>query len=179
MLGLCMQDEPTVSKETSTSDLCDRHEDLLEAGELQIIQGTWQWFGARRSFEGPVRLLQVFEDNSLVADALRGAGEGAVLVVDGGGSLRRALIGGNLAQAAQLNGWAGALVYGAVRDTREIDAAAIGVCALGACPRRSIKRGQGQRDGAVSFGGVTIRPGAWIYADADGILVSSRRLGGS
>jgi regulator of ribonuclease activity A len=168
-----------MTNDTSTTDLCDRHEDLLDSGELQIVQGAWQWFGARRCLAGPARLLQVFEDNSLVADALRGAGDGAVLVVDGGGSLRRALIGGNLAQSAQQNGWAGALVYGAVRDTREIDAAAIGVCALGACPRRSIKRGQGQRDIAVSFGAVTIRPGAWIYADEDGILVSARRLGSS
>jgi len=167
-----------MTNEASTTDLCDRHEDLLETGELQVVQGSWHWYGARRCFAGPARLVQVFEDNSLVAEALREAGDGAVLVVDGGGSLRRALIGGNLAQAAEQNGWAGALIHGAVRDTREIDAAAIGVCALGVCPRRSIKRGQGQRDSAVSFGAVTIRPGAWIYADADGILVSARRLGG-
>jgi regulator of ribonuclease activity A len=163
----------------STTDLCDAHEDLLEAGELQVVYGAWQWFGQRRAFAGPARPLQVFEDNSLVAEALKRPGQGAVLVVDGGGSLRRALIGGNLAQAAQANGWAGALVHGAVRDRGEIDAAQIGICALGLCPRRSVKRGQGVADVAVGFGAATIRPGAWVYADADGILVSARELGGA
>jgi len=156
----------------ATTDLCDQHEALIESGALQIVQGTWTALGGKISFGGPARLVYAFEDNSLVAESLQGAGHGAVLVVDGGGSLRRALVGGNLARAAQSNGWAGILVYGAVRDADEIDAAAIGVRALGLCPRRSVKRGLGRRDEPLTFSGVTIRPGDWIYADRDAILVS-------
>lgn len=163
----------------STTDLCDVHEALMESGELQVVQAAWQWFGSARSFAGPARPLQVIDDNSLVGEALKRPGEGAVLVIDGGGSLRRALIGGNLARAAQANGWAGAVVHGAVRDRAELDAVPIGICALGLCPRRSVKRGQGVAGIAVSFGGATIRPDAWIYADADGILVSAGRLHGT
>ena len=165
-----------MSEGWSTTDLCDAHEDLLDCGELQVVHGAWQWFGQRRAFAGPARPLLVFEDNSRVGEALKQPGQGAVLVIDGGGSLHRALIGGNLALAAQANGWAGAVVHGAVRDRAEIDAARFAICALGLCPRRSVKRGQGIADVAVSFGGATIRPGAWVYADADGILVSVREL---
>lgn len=162
----------------STTDLCDAHEDLLESGEVQVVQCAWQWFGARRAFAGPARVLLAFEDNSLVADALRKPGQGSVLVIDGGGSLRRALVGGNLAQAAQANGWTGIVVHGMVRDRAELDAAEVGICALGLCPRRSVKRGQGVPDVALAFGGATIRAGDWIYADADGVLVSRRCLAG-
>jgi regulator of ribonuclease activity A len=160
----------------ATTDLCDEREDLLESGELQIVQGQWLCLGARQAFGGQVRLACAFEDNSVVASALQESGDGAVLVVDAGGSLRRAMLGGNLARTAAANGWAGVVVHGAVRDAQEIDGAAIGVRALGLCPRRSIKRGQGQRDSSVTFCGVTIVPGAWLYADRDGILVSSRSL---
>jgi regulator of ribonuclease activity A len=166
-----------MSQGWATTDLCDAHEGLLEAGELQILPGPWMVLGARVAFAGPVRLVQAFEDNSVVASALQEPGQGAVLVVDAGRSLRRAMLGGKLARAAETNGWAGVVVDGAVRDAAEIDLAAIGVRALGLCPRRSVKRGQGQRDLAVTVGGIVVRPGAWLYADRDGILVSSRDLG--
>jgi len=160
----------------TTSDLCDAHEDLLESGLLQIVQGRWIALGAPAGFCGRARTLRVFEDNSLVARALKEPGQGCVLVVDAGASLRRAVVGGNLARAAADNGWSGLLVHGAVRDADEIDAAPIGVRALGLCPRRSVKRGQGQCEVAVTFGGVTIAPAAWIYADRDAILVAAERL---
>ncbi len=160
----------------STSDLCDAHEDLLETGIVQIVQGRWIALGGRPAFCGPARTLRVYEDNSLVAQALHGAGEGAVLVVDAGASLMRAIVGGNLALAAADNGWAGIVVHGAVRDADEIDSAAIGVRALGLCPRRSVKRGQGQRGVALTLCGATVAPDAWIYADRDAMLVSGRRL---
>jgi len=160
----------------STTDLCDAYEDLLDSGELQIVQGAWLAFGARQAFSGPVRLARAFEDNSVVAAALQEAGQGAVLVVDGGGSMRRAMLGGNLARAAAANGWVGIVVHGAVRDVEEIDATAIGVRALGLCPRRTAKRGLGKRDVPVSFCGVTMRPGCWLYVDRDSMLVSPREL---
>jgi regulator of ribonuclease activity A len=161
----------------ATADLCDAHEALFETGELQVLPGPWLALGARVAFAGPVRLVQAFEDNSLVASTLQEAGGGAVLVVDAGRSLRRAMLGGNLARAAETNGWAGVVVDGAVRDAGEIDAARIGVRALGLCPRRCVKRGQGQRDASVTVGAIAVRPGAWLYADRDGVLVSSRDLG--
>jgi len=160
----------------TTTDLCDAHEDLLEAGLVRIVQGPWLTLGATESFCGQARVLRAFEDNSLVAELLKSAGDGAVLVVDAGASLRRAMLGGNLARAGAQNGWAGIVMHGAVRDADEIDAAPIGVRAVGLCPRRSLKRGQGQRNVAVSFRGVTVKPGAWIYADRDSILVAPHRL---
>ena len=159
-----------------TTDLCDAHEDRIADGRLLALTPGWLHFGRRMAFAGPAATLKVFEDNSLVADTVRTAGGGRVLVIDGGGSLRCALVGGNLAQAAAANGWQGIVVNGAVRDADELDALDIGIRALALHPVRSVKRGQGQRDLVVSMPGALVRPGDWIYADRDGVLVSREPL---
>jgi regulator of ribonuclease activity A len=160
----------------ATTDLCDANEARLDDGSLRILSPLLRAWGRRLAFAGPAATVRCFEDNTLVRSRLETPGEGRVLVVDGGGSLRCALLGGNLAVLAERNGWAGVLVHGCVRDTAEIDACAIGVRALAAMPRRSRKLGGGIIDVAVDFGGVTIAPGHWIYADADGVLVSDVQL---
>lgn len=164
----------------ATTDLCDANEPALADGRLQVMQPTGLVaLGQRAAFCGPAVTLKLFEDNSLLADAVKTPGQGRVLVVDAGGSLRCAVLGGNLATAAARNAWAGIVIYGCARDAGEIDAADLGVRAIALHPRRSIKRGEGQRDLAVSFLGVTIRPGDWIYVDADGVLVSTVALTGA
>ena len=133
-------------------------------------------FGAAARFSGPVATVRCLEDNSRVREAVNSPGEGRVLVVEGGGSVRRALVGGNLAAAAAKNGWAGIVVDGAVRDVAELAAAGIGIKALALMPLRSVKRNQGERDLAVEIQGVPVRPGDWLYADEDGIVVSAAPL---
>lgn len=160
----------------ATTDLCDAHEDLLDAGSLRIVAPGMRAFGRANRFAGAAVTLKVFEDNSLVRTLLGEPGAGRVLVVDGGGSMRCALVGGNLAVLGARNGWAGIVVNGAVRDTVELDACTIGIRALGTHPQKSVKRNSGERDVAVQFPGAVVRPGNWVYADADGILVSDRRL---
>lgn len=120
--------------------------------------------------------MRCLEDNSRVREAVNSPGEGRVLVVDGGGSVRRALVGGNLAAAAAQNGWAGVVVDGAVRDLAELSAAGIPVKALALMPLRSVKRGEGQAGLPVEIQGVWVRPGDWLYADDDGIVVSAVAL---
>ncbi|HWS76293.1 MAG TPA: ribonuclease E activity regulator RraA [Quisquiliibacterium sp.] len=159
-----------------TTDLCDAHEDLLADGSLRVLAPLFRAYGGRPEFAGPVATLRCFEDNSLVRTALEEPGNGRVLVVDGGGSLRCALLGGNLAKLAEKNGWAGVIVNGCVRDVDEIDACAIGVRGLASHPRKSDKRGIGQRDVVVEFAGSRIAPGEWCYADRDGVLVSAKPL---
>ncbi|NCW84911.1 MAG: ribonuclease E inhibitor RraA, partial [Oxalobacteraceae bacterium] len=127
-------------------------------------------------FSGPARTLKVFEDNVLVRAALETPGEGSVLVIDGGGSLRCALVGGNLGVLAQNNGWAGIIVNGCVRDSEELNQCDVGIRALAVHPRRSIRKGLGEKDLVVDIAGVMVRPGDWVYADADGILVSEVAL---
>jgi regulator of ribonuclease activity A len=150
----------------TTTDLCDGHP------EAQVCEPVFLAWGGRTAFSGPITTLKVFEDNSMVREAVGLAGEGRVLVVDGGGSLRCSLFGGNLAVTAAENGWAGVVVHGAVRDVDEIDAQPIGVRALAAFPRRSA-RGlhSGQAGLPVLFAGVVFREGAWLCADRDGIVV--------
>jgi regulator of ribonuclease activity A len=150
----------------ATTDLCDEH------AEIQVCEPVFQAFGGRLAFSGPIATLKVFEDNTLVRDAVGQPGEGRVLVVDGGGSLRCSLFGGNLAVAAAGSGWAGVVVYGAVRDVDELAAQPIGVRALALFPRKS-ERGThpGQVDVPVIFAGVTFRAGNWLCADRDGIVV--------
>ena len=154
-----------------TADLIDAHGDKLQSCELQFRQ-----YGGRRNFHGPVRTIRTREDNALLKQVLADPGHGAVLVVDGGGSLRTALIGDVIASAALNNGWAGVIIFGAVRDTVALGQLDLGVKALGSNPRKSGKAGTGSRDIAVSFGGVTFTPGAWVYSDDDGIVVSATKL---
>lgn len=160
----------------ATTDLCDAHEDLLAGGVPRVVMVPLLAFGQRQRFAGPAATLKLFEDNSLLAEAVKSAGAGRVLVVDAGASTRCAVLGGNLAAAAAANGWAGVLVAGAVRDADEIDACAIGIRALALCPRRSVKRGQGERGLAIDFLGVRVTPGDWVYVDRDGVLIADRAL---
>jgi regulator of ribonuclease activity A len=120
--------------------------------------------------------LKIFEDNSLVREMFAENGVGKVLVIDGGGSLRCALVGDQLAILAKKNGWEGAVVCGCIRDSGDINEIDIGLRALNTHPQKSIKKGAGDRNIAVAFGGVTFNPGEWLYADEDGILVSSNSL---
>jgi regulator of ribonuclease activity A len=156
----------------ATCDLCDANEEKLADGSLVILPPIFQKFGKHIRFAGPARTLKVFEDNVLVRSTLETPGEGSVLVVDGGGSLRCALVGGNLGVLAQNNGWAGIIVYGCVRDSEELNQCNIGIRALAAHPRRSIRKGVGEKDLAVDIAGVMVRPGNWVYVDADGVLIS-------
>lgn len=160
----------------ATCDLCDDHPTRLENGSLRVLPPVFRQFGKRASFSGPATTLKVFEDNALVRATLEAPGNGHVLVIDGGGSMRRALVGGQLGLLAQDNGWAGIVVYGCVRDSVELAECDVGIRALGLHPRKSEKKGTGERNAAVDIGGVPVNPGDYIYADADGILVSEERL---
>jgi len=164
-----------MSPDFSTCDLCDAHK-ADDSGAFRVLPPVFRDFGRRAKFFGPVSTVKCHEDNSLVKAALDEPGEGRVLVVDGGGSLRRALVGGNLAAAAARNGWAGIVVDGCVRDTAELAEADVGIRALALMPLPTEKRGQGQRDVVVSVQGVAVRPGDWIYADADGTVVAAQPL---
>jgi regulator of ribonuclease activity A len=148
-------------------DLCDAHADVV-----RVAEPLFRSFGGRAAFGGPIRTVKCFEDNSLVAERLREPGDGAVLVVDGGGSSRCALVGDNLAQAASDNGWAGVLVYGCVRDVDELAAIDVGIQAMGSNPLRSIKRGEGLRDVVVDFAGLRFVPDQFVYCDRNGVVVA-------
>ena len=160
----------------ATTDLCDAHEERIARGSLQVAQALFQRFGGAIAFCGPAVTVRAFEDNSLVRALLEEAGEGRVLVVDGGGSMRCALVGGNLGKLGQNNGWGGIVVNGCVRDTAELAECSIGIRALGSHPQKSQKKGAGERDVRVRFAGVTIVPGNWIYADLDGLLIADAQL---
>lgn len=159
----------------ATCDLCDQHKND-HSGAFRVLPPAFRDFGAVRAFCGPVTTVKCFEDNSLVKAAVDSPGQGRVLVVDGGGSLRRALLGGNLGAAAARNGWAGVVIDGCVRDVAELAGHAVGIRALAAMPLPTEKRNEGQRDVPVQIQGVWVRPGDWLYADADGIVVGSQRL---
>jgi regulator of ribonuclease activity A len=160
----------------ATTDLCDDHPQLLEDGRLAVLPPVFKHYGQRTTFSGRVTTLKVFEDNALVRATLEAPGNGNVLVIDGGASLRRALVGGQLALLAQDNGWAGIVVDGCVRDSDEINGCDIGVRALGAHPQKSAKKGVGERNVRVVVAGVAVNPGDWVYADADGILIAQQKL---
>lgn len=158
--------------EFATADLCDKHEDALRSGALRVVAPMFRAFGARRTFSGPIATLKVFEDNSFVRKTLEEPGLGRVLVIDGGGSLRRALVGDQLAMLGARNGWSGIVVNGCIRDSAAIETMDIGVLALGSHPQKTDKKNIGETNLAVTFGGVTFHPGEWLYADSDGVLVS-------
>ena len=167
----------------ATCDLCDAHEAEIH-GALRVLPPVLRDFGAPRPFCGPVHTLRCPEDNARVREAVNSPGAmdtprgrvGRVLVIDGGGSLRRALVGGNLAVAAAQNGWAGIVVDGCVRDVAELRACGIPIRALALMPLRTEKRGQGQAGEPVQIQGIWVRPGDWLYADEDGIVVADRAL---
>jgi regulator of ribonuclease activity A len=160
----------------ATTDLCDDHPSLLEDGSLRVLPPVFRHYGKRAQFAGPAVTLKVHEDNALVRATLETPGEGRVLVVDGGGSLRRALVGGQLGLLAQNNGWAGVIVDGCVRDSAELAQCDVGIMALATHPQRSARDGVGKRDVPLQIAGVAVIPGDWIYADADGVLVAQRKL---
>jgi len=151
----------------AVADLSDAHPDAA------ICAPVFRDYGGRTRFHGPIRTLKLFEDNALLRITLETPGDGAVLVVDGGGSMRCALVGGNLGALAVANGWSGILVNGCVRDSAELATQALGVKALGTHPRKSAK-GQhgGLIDRPVEFAGVRFVPGHWLYADEDGVLLA-------
>lgn len=154
-----------------TADLCDAFDD-----KVSVVAPMFRSFGGRSSFGGPIATLKLFEDNSLVRKALESLGNGRVLVIDGGASMRCALVGDQLAQLGVSNGWAGIIVHGCIRDARAVGAMDIGVFALGTHPRKSVKRNVGEADIAITFGGVNFQPGHYVYADEDGVIVSPTAL---
>jgi regulator of ribonuclease activity A len=149
----------------TTADLSDAYPDAAVARPGFID------FGGRARFSGPIRTVRCWEDNSLVRATLETAGNGAVLVVDGGGSMNCALLGDRLGVLAASNGWLGVIVNGCVRDSAELARLDLGVRALATTPRRSDKRNTGDVDLPVTFAGVTFTPGEWVYVDEDGIVV--------
>lgn len=157
-----------------TCDLCDSHKNDTD-GDFRVLPPVFREFGGRAAFAGAVATVKCHEDNTLVKAAVDAPGHGRVLVVDGGGSLRRALVGGNLAAAAARNGWAGVVVDGCVRDVAELAGCELGIRALAAMPLPTEKRNQGQSDVPVQIQGVWVRPGDWLVADADGIVVMAAR----
>ena len=155
----------------ATSDLVDAHD-----GKLQSCAIPFRQFGGHLRFYGSVRTLKTFEDNATLKAIVSTPGDGTVLVVDGGGSLRAALVGDVIAGIARDNGWAGLILWGAVRDTVALAGIEIGIKALGSNPWKSGKTGAGSVDVPITFGGVTFRRGDWVYSDEDGLLVSPARL---
>ena len=152
-------------------DLCDQHGDAL-----QVAAPLFHDYGGKPLFHGQAVTLSCFEDNSLVRELVARPGQGKVMVIDGGGSLRRALLGDQLAIKAVEQGWEGILIHGAVRDVGTLATLALGVKALAACPVKTEKLGQGKLDAVLSFAGVTIQPGDYVYADLNGVLISGAKL---
>jgi regulator of ribonuclease activity A len=156
---------------TKTADLYDEHGD-----QLQVVEPMFRSYGGQPAFAGRVVTVKVHEDNKLVRSELEKDGSGQVLVIDGGGSLRSALVGGNIAKLASDYRWAGIIVYGCIRDAVEVAGTPIGVLALATCPVKPKKNGFGEVGVAVRFGSVTFKPGGYVYADEDGVVVAPGKL---
>lgn len=152
----------------TTPDLCDDH-----PGEVRVLAPILRTFGGREAFFGPALTITCHEDNSRVKELVSTPGEGRVMVVDGGGSVACALLGDMLAQSAADNGWAGLVIHGAVRDVEILRTIDLGVQALAPIPLRSDRQGAGEVGADVSFGGVRIASGDWVYADANGVVATS------
>ncbi len=155
----------------TTADLCDEFESLVK-----ISEPLFQDYGQIKSFFGEIATVKVFEDNVLVRKTLETEGRKRVLLVDGGASTRVALVGDQLAQIAYDNGWAGIVVNGCIRDSAEIAKIPIGIKALNTVPKKSIKKGLGEVDVPVEFGGLVFNSGSFLYADLDGVIVSEKNL---
>lgn len=155
----------------SVPDICDEFYE-----EIRVLDPVFRDFGARRRFCGPIVTVKCFEDNSLVREQVQSEGRGRVLVVDGGGSTRRALLGDQLAASAAQNGWQGLLIYGCVRDVEILETIDLGIKALNSIPVKTDKRGEGQLDLPVHFAGAQIVPGEYLYADVNGVIVAVRDL---
>ena len=155
----------------SLPDICDQFID-----EIVVFDPVFRDFGGKRRFCGEIMTLRCFEDNSLLAETVRTPGRERVLVVDGGGSLRRALLGDLLAAAAMENGWQGLVINGAVRDVEILETIDLGIKALAACPVKTDKRGEGQLGVPLRFAGAQLEPGQFIYSDANGIIVARNKL---
>jgi len=164
-----------MSENFATCDFCDVHKNDTD-GVFRVLPPVFRDFGKRVKFSGQVSTVKCFEDNTLVKAAVDSPGLGRVLVVDGGASLRRALVGGNLGKAAAKNGWAGVIVDGCVRDVAELAECDVGIRALASMPLPTEKRNEGQKDIAVQIQGVWVRPDDYLYADEDGIVVSPTPL---
>ena len=156
----------------TTADLYDKYGD-----DLKVALPIFKDYGAKRIFHGPISTVKAHEDNSLVRTALEESGKGRVLIVDGNESLRCAMLGDMLAKLGMENGWSGIIVFGCIRDADVIATIDIGVKALNTNPRKSLKRGLGDRDIPVSFAGITFNVGEYVYADTDGIIVSEKKIG--
>lgn len=154
-----------------TPDLCDDF-----PNDVRVCEPMFTNFGGIESFGGKIVTVKCFEDNSLVKESASKPGEGQVMVVDGGGSLRKALLGDMIAEEAVKNGWAGLIIYGCVRDVDALMQMDLGVQALAAIPLKTEKRGIGDLNVPVTFGGVTFNPGEYVYADNNGVIVSAKSL---
>ena len=156
----------------TTADLYDKYGD-----DLKVALPIFKDYGAKRIFHGPISTVKAHEDNSLVRTALEEPGEGRILIIDGDESLRCAMLGDMLAKLGTENGWSGIIVFGCIRDADVIATIDIGVKALNTNPRKSLKRGLGDRDIPVSFAGITFNVGEYVYADTDGVIVSEKKIG--
>lgn len=160
----------------STPDLCDAYEADIENGSIRVLDGIFKNYGLQYSFFGQAVTIKCFEDNSVVKELVATPGEGRVIVMDGGGSLRRAILGDMLAEKAAINGWAGLVINGCIRDCDQIAKTNIGVKAINTHPMKTVKRGIGDLNVMVTFAGQTIKPGDWVYSDNNGIIVSDKPL---
>lgn len=158
----------------ATADLCDTHEGKVPG--LRVAAPIFRSFGGKTAFSGQIATLKLFEDNGLVRQMLDTPGNGRVLVVDGGGSLRRALLGDQLAALAVKNGWAGLVIWGCIRDSVAIGTMDLGVFALGTIPLKTVKKNLGEQNVAVRFADLDFIPGEWLYADEDGLIASPMPL---
>ncbi len=159
----------------STPDSCDKYENDESVG-LRVLDSIFTNYGGLKQFYGKVVTIKCFEDNSLLKELAGTPGKGRVIVMDGGGSLRRAILGDMIAANAVKNGWAGLIINGCVRDVDELATINIGVKALNTHPIKTEKRGIGDSNVAVTFAGQTIKPGQWIYADNNGVLITNKEL---
>ena len=154
-----------------TPDLCDEYPELVK-----VVEPMFNNYGGRDSFGGQIVTVKCFEDNSIVKEQVGTPGHGKVMVVDGGASMRAALLGDMLAEKAASNGWEGLIIYGCIRDVDVIMETDLGVQALSTHPMKTDKRGLGDLNVPVTFGGVTFKPGEYVYADNNGVIVSSEKL---